>query len=162
MLRPQTPRLKRVVELSNMLSRSSGNSVTLPQSLLLGILLEGNGVAVRALTSMSLNLARLRAEIEAPNHVPDRRLRLSRHLLVQAARHPSPRIINNVRRQRSSGLESPMAPYPGQHFPLDLFAVRETRKHSRPVRLAPTPCAIHSPLSLAILCEAGRPKRPSL
>ena len=70
MLRPQTPRLKRVVELS-ISSRSSGNSVTLPQSLLLGILLEGNGVAVRALTSMSLNLARLRAEIEAPNHVPD-------------------------------------------------------------------------------------------
>jgi ATP-dependent Clp protease ATP-binding subunit ClpA len=64
--RPQTPRLNRILQ-SSRANGATGKNVTAPQLLLLGIVHEGNGVAIRALRSLSVNLERLRQELEAPN-----------------------------------------------------------------------------------------------
>jgi ATP-dependent Clp protease ATP-binding subunit ClpC len=69
-LRPKTPRLLRVLQLSGEISRSCKN-LTPPQSLLLGILQDGGGVAIRALSLLGVNLARLRQELEAANNSAD-------------------------------------------------------------------------------------------
>jgi ATP-dependent Clp protease ATP-binding subunit ClpC len=69
-LRPKTPRLKRVLQLAKQY-RKSDPKITPPQSLLLGILQEGNGVAIRALSLLSVNLARLRQELEAAKQSTD-------------------------------------------------------------------------------------------
>jgi hypothetical protein len=48
-------------------NRRSDKNRTMPQSLLLGILQEGNGVAIRALSLLSVNLVRMRQELEVAN-----------------------------------------------------------------------------------------------
>jgi ATP-dependent Clp protease ATP-binding subunit ClpC len=65
-LRPKTPRLRHVLKLARENRRSDKNR-TMPQSLLLGILQEGNGVAIRALSLLSVNLVRMRQELEVAN-----------------------------------------------------------------------------------------------
>jgi ATP-dependent Clp protease ATP-binding subunit ClpC len=69
-LRPRTPRLRRVLQLAIENGRSRKN-FTLPRSLFLGILQDGNGVAIRALSMLSVNLTRLRQELEAANNSTD-------------------------------------------------------------------------------------------
>ena len=69
-LRPRTPRLRRVLQLAEKIGRSSKN-FTPPQLLFLGILQDGGGVAIRALTLLSVNLTRLRQELEVANNSTD-------------------------------------------------------------------------------------------
>jgi ATP-dependent Clp protease ATP-binding subunit ClpC len=69
-LRPKTPRLRSVLQLAKE-NRKSDKNCTLPQSLLLGILQEGKGVAIRALSLLSVNLVRLGQELEAANQSTD-------------------------------------------------------------------------------------------
>ena len=69
-VRPRTPRLRHILQLASDNLRA-GKRLTPSQSLLLGILQEGNGVAIRALSSLSVNLARMRQELETANQLPD-------------------------------------------------------------------------------------------
>lgn len=64
--RPMTPRLKRILPIAEA-ERARLKDLTIPQALLLGILVEGQGVAVRVLRSLKFDLGQLRRDLETPN-----------------------------------------------------------------------------------------------
>src|SRR5512133_2031149 len=64
--RPMTPRLRRILPIAES-ARARLQHLTVPQSLLLGVLVEGQGVATRVLRSLKYDLGQLRRDLEAPN-----------------------------------------------------------------------------------------------
>jgi ATP-dependent Clp protease ATP-binding subunit ClpA len=63
--RPMTPRLKRILPIAES-ERARLTHLTVPQSLLLGILIEGGGVGVRVLKALKFDLRQTRHDLEAP------------------------------------------------------------------------------------------------
>ena len=59
-----TSRVKKVIELSFEESRQMGRNYVGTEHLLLGLLIEGEGIAARVLEDLSANLTNVRAEIE--------------------------------------------------------------------------------------------------
>lgn len=64
--RPKTPRLKKVLLLADE-ERWQFRHLTLPQSLLLAIVVEGGGIAAGALRSLDIDMEKLRNELETPS-----------------------------------------------------------------------------------------------
>src|SRR5437773_4927687 len=60
---PYTPRVKRVLSLAAKESRALNHSYVGTEHILLGLLLEGDGVAARVLTSLGVGITRIREEI---------------------------------------------------------------------------------------------------
>lgn len=67
--RPMTPRLKRILPMAES-ERARLAHLSVPQSLLLGILIEGQGVAVRVLKAQKFDLGQMRHDLETPNPAP--------------------------------------------------------------------------------------------
>lgn len=65
-LRPLTPRLKRILPIAKS-EAARLRHLTVPQSLLLGIIIEGHGVAVSVLRSLKFDIGEIRQYLEAPN-----------------------------------------------------------------------------------------------
>ncbi len=63
--RPMTPRLKRILPIAESNATRHAH-LTIPQSLLLGILIEGQGVAVRVLKQLKCNVTQMRYDLETP------------------------------------------------------------------------------------------------
>jgi len=64
--RPMTPRLRRILPLAES-ERARLSNLTVPQSLLLGILIEGGGVGVRVLKTLNFDVGQMRHDLERPN-----------------------------------------------------------------------------------------------
>jgi ATP-dependent Clp protease ATP-binding subunit ClpC len=64
--RPMTPRLKRILPMAES-ERARLKHLTVPQSLLLGLLIEGGGVGVRVLKAQNFDLGKMRHDLETPN-----------------------------------------------------------------------------------------------
>ena len=64
--RPMTPRLKRILPIAES-ERARLKQLTVPHSLLLGILIEGGGVGVRVLKALEFDLGQMRHDLETPN-----------------------------------------------------------------------------------------------
>jgi len=68
--RAMTPRLKKILTIAES-ERLRLKYLTIPQSLLLGILIEGRGVAVRVLKRLKYDNEQMRKELETPNKLSD-------------------------------------------------------------------------------------------
>jgi ATP-dependent Clp protease ATP-binding subunit ClpC len=64
--RPMTPRLKRTLPIAESEATRLPH-LSIPQSLFLGILIEGQGVAVRVLKQLRFDVGQLRHDLETPN-----------------------------------------------------------------------------------------------
>jgi len=64
--RPMTPRLKQIVHIAES-EAARLRHLTLPQSLLLGIVIEGRGVASHVLGSLQFDIEKIRQYLETPN-----------------------------------------------------------------------------------------------
>ena len=64
-IRPWTPRLQRIIPIAEA-EADRFKHLTLPQSLLLGIVIEGQGVAVRVLESLRFDLVQLKESLLTP------------------------------------------------------------------------------------------------
>ncbi len=64
--RPMTPRLKRILPIAES-EAARLRHLTVPQSLLLGIIIEGGGIAVRVLRSLKFDIGKMRQNLETPN-----------------------------------------------------------------------------------------------
>lgn len=62
---PQTPRLKRALGLAAKEAKASRQTCVSPEHALLGLILEGDGVAARVLEKLGVRIERLREEIQA-------------------------------------------------------------------------------------------------
>lgn len=63
--RPMTPRLKQIISIAEV-EAARFSHLTLPQSLLLGILIEGQGVAVRVLNLLEFDLGQMKDYLVKP------------------------------------------------------------------------------------------------
>jgi ATP-dependent Clp protease ATP-binding subunit ClpC len=63
---PLTPRLKRILPIAES-EAARLRHLTVPQSLLLGIIIEGRGVAVSVLKSLKFDIGKTRQYLETPN-----------------------------------------------------------------------------------------------
>jgi ATP-dependent Clp protease ATP-binding subunit ClpC len=70
--RPMTPRLKRILPIAES-ERARLTHLTIPQSLLLGILIEGQGIGVKVLKSLKFDLGQMRHGLETPLEANSRR-----------------------------------------------------------------------------------------
>jgi hypothetical protein len=85
--RPMTPRLKSILKIAAS-ERSRLKHLTVSQSLLLGIVIEGGGVAPRVLKKLNYNLEAMKRELEAPNQSPGPVLSSGTSPAGQEPRHP--------------------------------------------------------------------------
>jgi len=69
-IRPITPRLKSILKIAAS-ERSRLKHLTVSQSLLLGIVIEGGGVAPRVLKKLNYDLEAMKRVLEAPNQSPE-------------------------------------------------------------------------------------------
>jgi ATP-dependent Clp protease ATP-binding subunit ClpC len=65
--RPMTPRLKQILQISESESARLRH-LTVPQSLLLGIAIEGRGLASNVLRSLGFDIEKIRRYLETPNN----------------------------------------------------------------------------------------------
>jgi ATP-dependent Clp protease ATP-binding subunit ClpA len=65
--RPMTPRLKRILPIAESESKRLPH-LSIPQSLFLGILIEGQGVAIRVLKQLDFDVGQLRHDLETPKN----------------------------------------------------------------------------------------------
>ena len=65
--RPMTPRLERILPIAES-EAARLRHITVPQSLLLGILIEGHGVAVMVLRSLKFDIKKMQQYLETPNN----------------------------------------------------------------------------------------------
>lgn len=65
--RPMTPRLKQIIQIAES-EAARLRHLTVPQSLLLGIVIEGRGVASHVLRSLRFDIEKIRQYLETPNN----------------------------------------------------------------------------------------------
>ena len=65
--RPMTPRLKQIIQIAES-EAARLRHLSIPQTLLLGIVIEGRGVASHVLKQLNFDLGQLRQDLETPNN----------------------------------------------------------------------------------------------